>query len=94
METFKEYPTPRSKQDVINMLSDQSNVKHPVFGEQGHRIVTLAVGTKFCLYNFLNVDLFFFLGIFDCIERTWILYAGNPKKNKPLIVLPLDIKSN
>lgn len=47
METLKKYPTPRTKQDVINMLSDQSNKDYPVFAEQGYRVLTIALGTKF-----------------------------------------------
>ncbi|XP_018566504.1 uncharacterized protein LOC108907346 [Anoplophora glabripennis] len=75
METFAKYPTPRTKQDVINMLGDQSNVQYPVFRDQpDNPVVTLAVG------------------IFDCVDRTWSLYAGNPKKCEPLVVLPLDTK--
>lgn len=76
METFNKYPTPRTKQDVINMLSDKSNEKYPVFRDQpDHPVSTIAVG------------------IFDCIERTWSLYSDEPKRNEPLVVLPLEIKS-
>lgn len=28
-------------------------------------------------------------GIFDCIERTWSIYAAKPEENEPLVVLPL-----
>lgn len=29
------------------------------------------------------------MGLFDLKAKTWSLYADNPKKNKPLVVLPL-----
>ncbi|XP_059618007.1 beta-alanyl-dopamine/carcinine hydrolase [Phlebotomus argentipes] len=32
------------------------------------------------------------VGIFDCIARTWTLYSDNPKRNEPLVVLPLVIR--
>ncbi|PSN46475.1 hypothetical protein C0J52_06877 [Blattella germanica] len=32
------------------------------------------------------------VGIFDCVKRTWSLYADNPKKNDPIMVLPLNLK--
>ncbi|KAK9882075.1 hypothetical protein WA026_018921 [Henosepilachna vigintioctopunctata] len=33
------------------------------------------------------------VGIFDCKEKTWTLYADNPVSNEPLVVLPLVLKS-
>ncbi|CAH1968403.1 unnamed protein product [Acanthoscelides obtectus] len=32
------------------------------------------------------------VGIFDCVEKTWSLYSDNPKKNDPLVVLPLVLQ--
>ncbi|KAJ8925081.1 hypothetical protein NQ315_001253 [Exocentrus adspersus] len=76
METFCKYPAPRTKQDVLGMLGDDSNEKYSVFADKPEdRVVTLAVG------------------IFDLIERTWTLYSDNPRKNEPLTVLPLQVKS-
>ncbi|XP_066250058.1 beta-alanyl-dopamine/carcinine hydrolase [Euwallacea similis] len=31
------------------------------------------------------------VGIFDIKKKTWALYADNPEKNKPLVVLPIDV---
>ncbi|KAK4877384.1 hypothetical protein RN001_009890 [Aquatica leii] len=33
------------------------------------------------------------VGVFDCTEKTWSIYADNPKKTKPLVVLPLVLKN-
>lgn len=32
------------------------------------------------------------VGIFDCKERTWSIYADNPKKTEPIITIPLTVK--
>ncbi|CAH0385576.1 unnamed protein product [Bemisia tabaci] len=31
-------------------------------------------------------------GVFDCVKRTWTIYADNPKTHEPLIVIPLQTK--
>lgn len=33
------------------------------------------------------------VGIFDCVGRTWSIYADNPAKNNPVVVLPLFLKA-
>ncbi|KAF5278311.1 hypothetical protein FQR65_LT03580 [Abscondita terminalis] len=33
------------------------------------------------------------VGIFDCREKTWSIYADNPSRSAPLVVLPLVIKN-
>lgn len=54
MATFNKYKPPKSKQDVINMLSDISNCEYPVFrdGPSDH-VKTIAVG-KFSLVTISN----------------------------------------
>lgn len=45
MTTFNKYKPPKSKQDVINMLSDTSNCDYPVFRDSPSDYVkTIAVG--------------------------------------------------
>ncbi|KAG5888617.1 hypothetical protein JTB14_022633 [Gonioctena quinquepunctata] len=51
MATFKSYPSPQNKQDVINMLSDHSNTNYPVFRDNpGDFVKTIAVG-KYLIYQ-------------------------------------------
>ncbi|KAL3285330.1 hypothetical protein HHI36_019439 [Cryptolaemus montrouzieri] len=33
------------------------------------------------------------VGIFDCNEKTWSLYADNPTSNEPLVVMPLVLQN-
>lgn len=47
MAAFNQYKVPKSKQDVINMLSDTSNCDHPVFRDSPSDYVsTIAVGKR------------------------------------------------
>lgn len=78
MKTFDKFQPPKNKEDVIEMLGDQSSVDHTVWRENGGEEY---VKTVAC-------------GIFDCVERTWSLYSDNPKTNPPLVVLPLVLKKN
>nr|BDT05250.1 tan protein [Gryllus bimaculatus] len=34
------------------------------------------------------------VGIFDCVKRTWSIYSDNPKKTEPIIVLPIQLKTD
>ena len=47
METFSSFKSPKCKQDIINMLGDQSGKRYVVFRENGGKEVvkTIAVGT-------------------------------------------------
>lgn len=50
METFMRYPIPQTKQDVINMLSDQANTEFPVFHDDpSSHVKTIAVGIFDCV---------------------------------------------
>lgn len=45
MAAFNKYKPPKSKQDVMNMLSDTSNCDYPVFCDgPSNPVSTLAVG--------------------------------------------------
>jgi Acyl-coenzyme A:6-aminopenicillanic acid acyl-transferase len=76
MDTFKSFKAPKNRDDVIQMLGDNSAEEHTVFREKDE---TDYVKTIAC-------------GIFDCSKRTLSLYSDNPKCNEPLVVLPLVIK--
>lgn len=77
MDTFCSFTAPKTKQDVINMLGDQSAKVYKVFQENGAEEFTKTIA----------------VGIFDCINRTWELYADNPKTHQPLVVLPLVLQT-
>lgn len=69
-----------------------------------HHIVHTAAGPAQALFlvvrlyaaSYLNVIINFFLstGIFDCIKKTWSIYSDNPKNSRPIVVLPLELKSH
>lgn len=77
MDAFQTFAAPKSKEDVIKMLGDQSHNEHKVFRD--------VPGKE----EFLKTIC---VGIFDMKEKTWSLYKDNPKTNEPLIVLPLVLK--
>ncbi|KAJ9586092.1 hypothetical protein L9F63_020289, partial [Diploptera punctata] len=68
---------PKSRKDVINMLGDQTDKRYPIFREMSDSDYLITVA----------------VGIFDCVGRTWSIYADNPKTNAPIVVLPMDVKS-
>lgn len=76
MKTFRSFHPPKSLNDVIRMLGDQSAKEHTVFREKDAKDIIKTV----CV------------GIFDLQKRTWSLYSDNPKFNAPLVVLPLIVK--
>ncbi|XP_055585890.1 beta-alanyl-dopamine/carcinine hydrolase-like [Uranotaenia lowii] len=76
MNTFNSFQAPKTRNDVIRMLGDQSNETYQVFREKDSKDIVKTI----CV------------GIFDCRNRTWSLYSDNPKFNAPLVVLPLVIK--
>lgn len=77
MDTFHKFSPPKSKEDVIKMLGDQSGKEHNVFRDNAGEdefLKTICVG------------------IFDLNQRTWTLYKDNPKTNEPLVIMPLLLK--
>ncbi|XP_018327238.1 uncharacterized protein LOC108738347 [Agrilus planipennis] len=76
LEAFGKYSAPKTKRDVINMLGDQSGSQYKVFQESGPQDIVKTIA----------------VGIFDCIEKTWSVYADNPKKVEPSVVIPLVLK--
>lgn len=100
MDTFSKFSAPKTKDDIIQMLGDQTGKRHQVFRENGGEefIKTIAVGNistkkrrKSFYYNFLFISTNF-AGVFDCRNFTWELYADNPKTHKPIAVLPIVLK--
>nr|CAD7457612.1 unnamed protein product [Timema tahoe] len=73
---FMRLPEPRSKRDMEIILGDQSDKEFSIFRESGDNDYVKTVA----------------VGIFDCVERTWSIYADNPKTNDPIVVLPLLLK--
>ncbi|XP_017779046.1 PREDICTED: uncharacterized protein LOC108564492 [Nicrophorus vespilloides] len=76
LDALKTFKPPKSKNDVIEMLGDQSGIKYRVFQDFGPDDVVKTIA----------------VGIFDCKEKTLSLYADNPKSNEPLVVIPLVLK--
>lgn len=94
MCTLKSYPKPLTKRDVIQMLGDQSGKKYRVFQDIGPEDVvkTIAVGMYSSYHSIVSFKNGF-VGIIDCVEKTWSIYADNPRRTEPLVVLPLVFKS-
>ncbi|XP_053691181.1 uncharacterized protein LOC128739705 [Sabethes cyaneus] len=76
MKTFNAFKAPKTLNDVVRMLGDQSAKEHTVFREKDAKDIIKTV----CV------------GVFDCRKRTWSLYSDNPKFNAPLVVMPLVIR--
>lgn len=76
METFSSYQPPKTKEDVIKLLGDQTNPPHTVFRENGdvdEYVKTIA------------------LGVFDCLNKTCTLYSDNPTTSEPLAVISMQL---
>ncbi|XP_024936569.1 uncharacterized protein LOC107263304 isoform X2 [Cephus cinctus] len=78
MEAICRHASPKTREDVIDILSDQTDNEYRVFQEIGpdDYVKTIAVG------------------IFDCIEKNWSLYTDIPKYNDPILVIPLQLNNN
>ncbi|XP_012279242.1 uncharacterized protein LOC105699095 [Orussus abietinus] len=78
MAAICRHSLPKSREDVINILSDQTDDKFRVFQEiqPDDYVKTIAVG------------------IFDCIGKTWSIYMDVPSCNEPVVVLPLLLKDD
>lgn len=77
LKVLRAYPEPSGKEDVKRMLGDESEPVYKVFREAGQEDKIKTIAT----------------GIFDFIKKTWELYSDNPAHNEPLVVLPLELKS-
>lgn len=72
------HPQPKCLQDVLEILSDQTDNKFRVYQEINPNDVIKTIAT----------------GIFDCIEKTWSIYTDKPTCNDPIVVIPLQLRSN
>lgn len=101
---MKSFKKPQTKEDIINMLGDETGGTYKIYRNNDMEDVkTIAVGTfsswflilikntYLKLNNF--IEQFSIIGLFDCNEKTWSIYADNPKRNEPIITIPLTIKS-
>lgn len=77
MAAICKHPNAKTRQDVINILSDQTDDEYRVYQEinKDDRVKTIATG------------------IFDCIERTWSIYTDKPNSTKPILVIPLRLRN-
>lgn len=78
MTALKAHKQPHDRKDIINMLSDQTGKKYRVFQDFGPGDTIKTLAA----------------GIFDCVERTWSIYADKPSVTEPLMVLPIVLKEN
>ncbi|XP_029670506.1 uncharacterized protein LOC115239865 isoform X1 [Formica exsecta] len=78
MKAIFKHPPAECRQDVINILSDQTDDEFRVYQEIGSddHIKTIATG------------------IFDCIERTWSIYTDKPQYNEPILVIPMQLRDS
>ncbi|KAH0949477.1 hypothetical protein HN011_005311 [Eciton burchellii] len=75
MKAISKHPPAKCRQDVIDILSDQTDDEFRIYQEIGYddRIKTIATG------------------IFDCVERTWSIYTDKPQCNEPILVIPMQL---
>ncbi|KAG7211108.1 hypothetical protein KM043_010435 [Ampulex compressa] len=63
-------------QDIVDILSDQSDDEYRVYQEFGPDDYVKTIAT----------------GIFDCVGKTWSIYTDKPNCNEPMLVIPLEIR--
>ncbi|XP_020290014.1 uncharacterized protein LOC109857766 [Pseudomyrmex gracilis] len=76
MAAICKHPPAECRQDVIDILSDQTDNEFRVYQEIGSDDYIKTIAT----------------GIFDCIERTWSIYTDKPQSNEPILVIPMQIR--
>ncbi|KAK7578103.1 hypothetical protein V9T40_010308 [Parthenolecanium corni] len=81
-QVFEETKPPKTKKEVIKLLSHQREDNFTIYRD----------AAPTAKENIVTIA----IGIFDCIERTWSIYAAKPEENEPLVVLPLHtlLKTN
>ncbi|XP_071873730.1 C45 family peptidase tan [Bombus fervidus] len=75
MAAICNHPPAKCRQDVINILSDQTDDDYRVYQEKDKNDPVKTIAT----------------GIFDCIERTWSIYTNKPNSTEPILVIPLQL---
>lgn len=93
MKALKKYEPPKSKQDVICMLSDTEGDTHRVFMDIRPEDVGKTISTSQCFIDkVIYILKIIILGIFDLSNKTWSMYIKNPKVSKPVWEMRLEIK--
>ncbi|XP_011314040.1 uncharacterized protein tan [Fopius arisanus] len=72
------HPPPRTRREVMDILSDQTDNEYRVYQEFGPDDYVKTIAT----------------GIFDCVKRTWSIYTDKPKYNEPLVVIPIRTETH
>ncbi|XP_001599569.1 uncharacterized protein LOC100114612 [Nasonia vitripennis] len=78
MAAINRHPPPKTRQEVIDILSDQTDDDFRVYQDIRPEDFVKTIAT----------------GIFDCVARTWSIYTDKPNCNEPIVVLPLRFKDN
>ena len=67
--------SPNTVQDVVNLLSDESDDDYPLYrrGTPKDHVLTIATG------------------IFDLKRKTWSIYADKAASSRPIAVFPIEI---
>ncbi|XP_058808212.1 beta-alanyl-dopamine/carcinine hydrolase isoform X2 [Phymastichus coffea] len=78
MQAICRHSPPENLQDLINILSDQTDDDFRVYQEIQPSDFVKTIAT----------------GIFDCVRKTWSIYTDKPNCTKPIVVLPLKFKND
>ncbi|XP_044014646.1 uncharacterized protein LOC122856846 isoform X2 [Aphidius gifuensis] len=78
MAAIQRHPAPKTRSEIVNILSDQTDNEYRVYQEFGPDDYVKTIAT----------------GIFDCVKRTWSIYTDKPKFNEPLVVIPIRTDSH
>ncbi|KAK0087367.1 hypothetical protein PV325_001181 [Microctonus aethiopoides] len=73
MAAICKYSRPKTRREIIEILSDQTDNEYRVYQEFGPDDYVKTIAT----------------GIFDCVKRTWSIYTDKPNCNEPLVVIPI-----
>ncbi|KAK0181058.1 hypothetical protein PV327_003375 [Microctonus hyperodae] len=73
MAAICKHPRPKTRREIIEILSDQTDNEYRVYQEFGPDDYVKTIAT----------------GIFDCLKRTWSIYTDKPNCNEPLVVIPI-----
>lgn len=76
MKAICNHPPAKSRQEVIEILSDQTDDQYRVYQEMKPDDYVKTIAT----------------GIFDCVKKTWSIYTDKPSCNEPIVVLPLEFR--
>lgn len=78
MAAICKHSRPKTRREIIEILSDQTDNEYRVYQEFGPDDYVKTIAT----------------GIFDCVKRTWSIYTDKPNCNEPLVVIPIRTESH